>query len=341
MATSPSEIEQVMASALRRYNAGCLSEAEIACRQLLALDSRNPSAHQLLAVLSLAGNEVTAARIHIIQSLKERPQHGPSLLLAGKIARAEGDIATAAQYFEQASVAMPHTGEAYFLFASALVDLGSSTAIPVLRRLLASHGRDADTWCLLGVALRRHGEPGTALDAFRTAVECCPGMGKAHFYVATELCAQGSPLEAIPVFRRAVELEPSSMEIVFNLGTALRATGDVEAARTAFEMAIALAPSFADAWFNQGLACQDLRDLQGAADAFRTALEHRPDYAEAAVNLGIVLQDARLMDAALEAYRLAVRLRPDTFGRIAHALSGGSTGRLWLSSADLRHTLAA
>lgn len=341
MTIPPSVFEQVMATALRSYNAGRFSEAETACSQLLAHAPRHPAVHQLLAVLALAANDVSAARTHIIQSLAERPQHGPSLLVAGKIVRTEGDLATAAQYFECASAVMPGSDEPDLLLGMTLVELGSPTAISVLRRLLDSHERHADAWCLLGLALRRHGEPGAALEAFRNAIDCNPSLSKAHFYLATEMYAQGRAEEAIAAFTRAQELDSGSMEIALNLGTALHAAGDSKAARTAFEKAVALAPSFAEAWFNLGLACQDLRDLQGAAAAFRTALHHRPDYAEAAVNLGIVLQDARLMNDAMDAYRMAVRLRPETFGRIAQALAGGSTGQLWLSVDHLRRTLAA
>lgn len=339
MATFSREFEQTMAEALHSFNAGRLSESETTCRRLLMQDPQNPAVHQILAVLALDRNDLSAARSHVIQSLERRPQHGPTLLLAGKIARAAADLTTAAHFFERASALMPVAAEPDLLLGATLVDLGSAGAIPVLERLLSRYEQDANGWCLLGLALRRHGDAGSALEAFRKAVGCDARMAKAHFYLATEMYAHGLVLEAIPVFRQAQELDPSAMEVVFNLGLALHKAGQAEEARRAFESTIAIAPSYADAWFNLGLACQDLDDLDSAAAAFRAALEHRPDYAEAAVNLGITLQDARRMDDAMQAYRLAVRLRPETFGRVAHALTVGSTGQLWLSVDDLRHAL--
>lgn len=273
MAISSREFEQAMAEALRSFNAGRAAESEAACRRLLLQDPRNPAVHQLLAVLSMSRQDPAAARSHVIQSLAGRPQHGPTLLLAGKIARAAADFTTAMHFFERAATFMPDAAEA-------------------------------------------------------------------HFYLATAMYAQGLAEESIPVFRRACALEPSVMETVFNLGLALFKTGRAEEARRAFEQAIAIDPAFADAWFNLGLAHQDLGDLEGAAAAFRAALKQRPDYAEAAVNLGIVLQDARRMDDAMQAYRTAIRLRPGAFGQIAHALTGGSTGQLWLSADHLRRALS-
>ena len=328
-----------MASALQSYNAGRFAEAEQACRQLLVHAPRHPAVHQLLAVLALNGQHIAAARRHIVQSLDERPRHGPALLIAGKIARAEGDLATAAQYFEAASSAMPDAGEADYLLAETLLEPAPPKAIPVLRRLLGRQPRHAQAWCLLGLALRKNDDLPGALEAFRTAALCEPGMGKAHFHIANTLSAQGRTEEAIGVLRHAAVLAPHAMEIALNLGTALRENGELPAAQDAFEKAVSLRPSFAEGWFNLGLARQDLHDCRGAADAFGEALRLRPDYADAALNLGVALQEDRRMEEALAAYRVAVRLQPTFFGRIAHAMTAGSTGQLWLSSAHLKRAL--
>lgn len=332
-----------MAAALQSYNSGHFVQAEQACRHLLEHAPRHPAVHQLLAVLALTDQRLTAARLHILQSLNERPQHGPTLLIAGKIARAEGDLATAARYFEAASAAMPGADEADYRLAETLLELDAPSAntstIAVLRRLLSHHPRHARAWCLLGQALRKNDDVEAALEAFRTAARCAPDMSKAHFHIATTLSAQGRTGEAIAVFRHAAALAPDVMEIALNLGSALREHGELAAACKAFEDAIALQPAFAEGWFNLGLARQDLHDFQGAAAAFEEALRRRPDYADAALNLGIALQEARRMEDALAAYRVALRLQPALFGRIAHAMTAGSTGQLCLSGAHLKRLL--
>ena len=69
-------------------------------------------------------------------------------------------------------------------------------------------------------------------------------------------------------------------------------------------------------------------------------LDVEPDHAEAAVNLGIVLQATGDMEAAMTAYGDAVRLRSETLGPVVQAMSGDSTGRLWLDLGALRRSLA-
>jgi tetratricopeptide (TPR) repeat protein len=166
-------------------------------------------------------------------------------------------------------------------------------------------------------------------------------MAKAHFHRANALLVQDRLDDAIVAFRIARQFEPMSMEICFNLGLTLRKAGILEASSEALEATTNLAPSFADGWFNLGLIRQDQRRYDEAISSFRAALRSKPDYAEAAVNLGIVLQESGSIEGAIEAYRIAMRLRPETFGRIAQAMTGAKTGRLWLDLEALRHHLSA
>ena len=122
-------------------------------------------------------------------------------------------------------------------------------------------------------------------------------------------------------------------------GGVARAQGRLADAAHALSQAAALAPANDKAWFELALVRQDLRDFDGAAEALRQLLRVAPPRAEVEVNLGIVLQEAGRMDEAMEAYGRAYRLREDTFGRIAHALSTPSAGRLWLNLNDLHAAL--
>jgi tetratricopeptide (TPR) repeat protein len=112
-------------------------------------------------------------------------------------------------------------------------------------------------------------------------------------------------------------------------------------AASTLERIVVIAPDQADAWFQLSLLRQDRNDLAGAAIALRQVLRIDPGRAEAHVNLGIVLQDSGRADDAMQEYGRAYRLREDTFGRIAHALSTPSVGRLWLDLDALRDALRA
>ncbi len=140
----------------------------------------------------------------------------------------------------------------------------------------------------------------------------------------------------LPSLKIAQQVARANLEY----GVALQHAGQWELARDALQRCLHLDPKQVDAWFTLGLVQQDLRVWADAAEAFEQVLVLRPDLAEAAVNLGIVLQDSGAPDEAIQAFRTAYRLRPDTFGRIAHALTASSHGRLWLDSAALRRLLS-
>ena len=334
-------MEQQFAKALDAFNAGRIDEAAAVCLQLQRQAPSNPACSQLLALIFLQRRDFAAAQKQIQHSLALRPEHGAAILIAGRIARAQGKLADAASHFQHAGRLAPEAAEPAFLYACALLDLNHKGATLALRSLLRQHPQHAPGWHCLGLALKKENALEPALAAFENALALDAAMTTAHFQRANVLQALQRPGDAVNALRIARQLEPQAMEIGFNLGLALHQTGALELARDALEETVALAPAFADGWFNLGLVRQDQRDFEAASAAFRTALACRPDYAEAAVNLGIVLQESGAMAGAIDAYRCAMRLRPATFGRIAQAMTAASTGRLWLDIDALKVFLNA
>ncbi|MBV8625811.1 MAG: tetratricopeptide repeat protein, partial [Herbaspirillum sp.] len=138
MTNAPPMPEQILAVALHSYNAGRLAEAEQACQHLLALLPQHPAAHQLLAMLALQREQLAQARQHILHSLAPRPDHVPSLIIAGKIATTEGDAATALAYFDSAARHQPGMSQAHFHRGNSLSALGRhQEAIQALKQAVA------------------------------------------------------------------------------------------------------------------------------------------------------------------------------------------------------------
>lgn len=232
-----------MASALQSYNTGHFAEAEQICRQLLTQVPRHPAVHQLLAILALDGQRLEAARQHIIQSLDERPRHGPTLLIAGKIARAEGDLATAAGYFETASAAMPGA-EAHFHLANILSAQGrTEEAITVFRRAAALAPNAMEIVLNLGTALRDNGELQAARDAFEKAVALQPSFAEAWFNLGLTRQDLHDGQGAVDAFAEALRLRPDYADAALNLGIALQETRRMEEALVAYRMAAGLQPA--------------------------------------------------------------------------------------------------
>ena len=150
---------------------------------------------------------------------------------------------------------------------------------------------------------------------------------------------QGAAAQARSHAQASLALRPDHLPTLLVASDAARAAGASAQALGLLERVVALAPAHTDGWFQLALVRQDLRDLDGAAEALRAVLRETPERADAEVNLGIVLQESGRTDEAMRAYGRAYRLREDTFGRIAHALSTPSVGRLWLRLGDLRAAL--
>jgi len=272
-------------------------------------------------------------------SLARHPDHVPTLVIAGRAARASDDVAGAAAFFRRAAALAPDRADAAFLTCVTLLELGDPEAGTLLPLLLDRFPDDGEGWRLLGAALQRADQPAAALVAFTRATYTMPSLAL-HLRRGMLLESLGRLAEAADAYRAAADHASDSGEAMLKLGLCLRRMSDTERAAVALERAVALAPDNSDAWFAAGLVRQDQREFGSAADAYRRTLELQPDLAEAAVNLGICHQENRDMAAAKTAYRLALKLRPDTFGRVAQALAAAPMGEVWLDLAALRHSLA-
>ena len=196
---------------------------------------------------------------------------------------------------------------------------------------------------LLGLAIRHvnDGQRDRARLLCERAAQSHPPHPAVHQLLAVLDLQQGAAAQALQHAAASLALRPDHLPTLRVAADAARAAVDLRAASATLERLVSLAPAQADAWFDLALVRQDLHDLGGAALALRQVLQLTPESAEAEVNLGIVLQEGGQIDAAMRAYGRAYRLREDSFGRIAHALSTPSVGRLWLSLDDLRHELMA
>ena len=326
-------------AALAAMRGGDLNTAGAIAQRLLQNNSDDPAVHQLLAEVALRRGEIAQAMLSATESLARRPDHVPALLLAGRAARAAGDLAGAVGFFRRASVLAPERADAAFLTCATLLELGDPEAGALLPRLLESFPDDSAGWSLLGDSLQCAGKVEAALMAFTRAARANPSLALALRRGAL-LESLGRLGDALDAYRAAVQIAPESAEASLKLGLCLRRTRDVKSARVALERAVTLGPPSSEARFALGLIRQDQREHTAAAEAYRRALDIRPDLAEAAVNLGICYQELGNLPQAKALYRRALDVRPDSFGRIAQALAAAPFGEVWLDVAELRRSLA-
>ncbi|MES2071702.1 MAG: tetratricopeptide repeat protein [Pseudomonadota bacterium] len=239
---TPQKFELAMSEAIAAFNSGRFDLAVGICAGILRPSPDNSAAHQLLAVICMQRGDTALARQHIQTSLQFRPDHGPSLLIAGRAARADCDLAAAVGYFERAEAITPAEFEPAYLYGVTLLEYGDlAAATSVLERLVLLHPRHALAWCGFGSTLQQAGKKKAARDALE----------------------------------QAVALDSRLTDAWFNLGIVRQDLGDLAGSANAFVMALQYRPDYAEAAVNLGIVLQESGAADEAMDAYRRAYRLR------------------------------------------------------------------
>jgi tetratricopeptide (TPR) repeat protein len=177
-------------------------------------------------------------------------------------------------------------------------------------RILQADPRNADAWCLLGIAQRAAGQPAQAETSCRAALRLRPDYFDAWNSLGNALLMQEKLDEAIAAFEQALRLRPDNPLAHNNLGAALRLQFRWAEAAEHYRQALRLQPNYPEAHNNLGEALQGLGRLEEAVASFQEALRLRPDYPEAHTNLGTALVGRKQPEEGMAHHREALRLRP-------------------------------
>jgi tetratricopeptide (TPR) repeat protein len=338
MEKAEDSLREGLAATLRELADGGVDDAERMSAELLDVRPEDPAAHLLAATIALRRARYSDAERWPRSCLALHPLHAPAMLVAGRAARALGDIVQARDWFRRASEAAPDRAEPAFLLCVAQLECADPAAQESLARIMRKFPRDSQGWSQIGAALRKANQLEAAALAFARAFAA---SGDAAHAVdqGSVLMKLGRIEEAVAAFRAASVVAPDSVDVALPLARALRQLGEFRAALALLERIAALAPESDQIHFALGLLHDDLNDGSEATAAYRRCVALRPDLPEAQVNLGVALQQAGEFEAATDCYRAAMRARPDTFGRIAQALPSTSKGQLWLDLGKLRRSL--
>jgi len=271
-------VERDFQLAVEHHQAGHLSEAETAYRQIL---SRNPN-------------------------------HGEALHLLGVLAVQSGRLDAAVEFIRRA-IAICSTNAIYYSnLGKALADMKQfDEAIAACRQAIQLKPDLAEARCNLGNALKGKGEIDKAIETYRQAIRLKPDLAEAHSNLGNALKDNERLDEAIASYRQAIRLRPDFAGAHSNLGNALTNLGRLDEAITSYRQAIRLKPDYAEAHSNLGNALKENGQFDEAIAAYGQAIRLKPDDALAHSNLGNVLKDKGQLDEAIACFRQAIRLKPD------------------------------
>ena len=264
--------------ALRHHQAGRLSEAETAYRQVLAADADNIDALHFSGVIAYQlGRHERAAEL-ISQALSRNASNAPAHNNLGNVLGAQGKPDEAIACYRKALALAPDYVDAHFN---------------------------------LGAALSARGELDEAVACYQSALSLAPEMLMARFNLGNVFAEQGKPEEAIACYRKALALKPDFPEAHSNLGNILRAQRRPDEAIACYLRALEIRPDFPDARFNLGNALRDQNRLDEAAASYRAALALKPDFLEAHLRLGMTFADQGRGDEAIACFQKALSLDPE------------------------------
>lgn len=177
-------------------------------------------------------------------------------------------------------------------------------------RILEVDPDNADALHLLGIILRRRGDPAQAATLIEKALARCPDLNGGRFNLGNALADLGRYGEAAQSFRIALMLQPADPTLHYVLGQAFVGDGRHAQAMTVFRRLLRLTPENGDAWFNLASTLQASGDPMAAAELFPEALRRSPDHAPAWANLGVVRHLLGRLDEAVACYRRSIALDP-------------------------------
>ena len=267
-------ISELFTLAIQRHQAGRLHDAEIAFRQVLAVD----------------------------------PNHADTIFLLGVIAQQAGKYDEAVQCLERViglkesdPAVHNHLGGAY----QGLHRLPE--AIACYQRALQLQPDFAEAYTNLGNAYKDQGKLDEAVACHRRALELSPAIAEAHNNLGAALKDQGKLDEAVACYLRALELKPDLVAAHSNLGSAFMDQGKLDEAAACHRRTIQLKPDYAMAHNNLGNALNELGQNDQAVACYRRALELQPNLAAAHFNLGAHYEQTGDFESAERCWREALR----------------------------------
>ena len=299
---SATELSSQLARASALLGEGKLSQAESACRTVLATWPNQSAATHLLGLIRARGGDSEGGERLMRRSIELEPRDPALRVNLANHLRRSGRLAEAEMEFRAVLALAPAERPARHNLALTLSDLGRHTqAESECRKLVSADESDAEAWCLLGVILDRQMRLAESEAAYRRAVEIDPAYGLAYHNLGSVLERMDRAEEALAALERTQALGMRGFEVAFSRGKTLLLLNRVAEAEQAFLEAVTLRPRNADAQLNLAR----LRYMQGEADFART-LEAAVAASPADISLQVLL--ARVLVRAGQYGRAELRL---------------------------------
>ncbi len=202
-------VAEALQEALQHHQAGRVRQAELAYKQILEADPRQPDALHLLGVIAFQCGSNELAIQHIRAAIAQQPGFAAYHNNLGLAYRAAHQLAEARACHEEALRLDQGYAAAHLNLANVFRELGQATdSLASYRRALQLQPRSAEAHLGLGKLLQNMGRLGEALVCVEEALRLQPRFADAHHHrgeILQDLCRLD---EALASYTHAVDLKP-------------------------------------------------------------------------------------------------------------------------------------
>jgi protein O-GlcNAc transferase len=308
-------VTEVFSLAVQHHQGGSLGEAELLCRQILAVEPGHADAHDMLGVMAYQLGRFDHAVEFLSRAIELNPHTAIYHLHRGLAYEAVGLTDQAAAAYVKALQLQPDFADAHNNLGNLLHQQGRfSESEAHCRQALHCRSEFPEALNNLGNAILEQDRVDESLQYFQQAMRLNPNFAKAHNNLGNAFKRQDKLDDAARCYQQAVRLDPHFAEAFYNWGIVLEQQGNADNAIRCYRQALQLNPNLAPACNNIGTALTMQGDIEEGIGFLRHALQLNPNYAEAYNNLGIALERQNKLDEALRHYRQALHLKPDFAG---------------------------
>ncbi len=274
------EIVKKLQVALQAYQGNDLNSAEVIFHEILAVNSKDPTALHLLGCIYKDRGELPQAVEMIQASIREDGTNPIPFINLAKI------LYIAGQYDD---------------------------SVDVLRESLKLNQQIPDTWFCLANALRKLEKIEDAIQAYRNVLILNPAYLGASVNLGALLTGEGQLEEAEHILSKTLQQNPQNLNCRINYGKLFSEKEEHALAIDQYRIALLIAPDSAELLFNYANSLKEERQVEEAITNYRKAIEVKPDFLEAYLNLGNLLTEDGQVEEAIANYRKAIELKPDLY----------------------------
>jgi len=214
-------------------------------QRLLATRGDFADVHYRVGILLERRNELAEAAQSLRRALRINPRYAEAMLALGSVYERQGDFERSREIASRASQLARESGES-------IVDA-------------TTRGKLANLQAALGDAYREAGELRDAIEAYRKALDRCPGFHDIRYKLALALRESSMPQQALSELRRVLRAHPDYREAAVQLGLTLYTLGRSDEALAEWSRVLDLDPGNRDA--RMYLRMVEPRDPAPAASA--------------------------------------------------------------------------